>query len=262
MVPAHARCACEARAKIEGDGFAQLRLEMKRSRKGSAIRPSAPFLFALLLIAQLASGGLNWAGAVVSPASAAANLDMLLDRFQQHYQATKSFSAKFDETITRAGAPPLQRSGVMYYQKPGKIRWEFEGPQPETIVSDGKTIYDYDPGLNQVVETPLASASRTEAAAAFLVGAGNVKRDFNVEAMAPDSGEVVLLVLTPKKGGERIEAGIERKTYNIATLSISDAMGNRTNLSFSNIVLNQPLHASQFKFTPPAGADIVSSGGH
>ena len=200
---------------------------------------------------------------MMSPEPAPAKLDMLLDRVQQHYQATKSFSAKFDETITRAGAAPLQRSGIIYYEKPGKLRWEFEGSQPETIVSDGKTIYDYDPALNQVVETPLAQASRSDAAAAFLLGAGNVKRDFKAEAIiAPSSSGLVHVALTPKQGGQRIEAGIERRTYNIATLSIGDAMGNRTNLSFSNIEINRPLHAAQFMFTPPDGTDIVSSGEH
>ena len=70
------------------------------------------------------------------------------------------------------------------------------------------------------------------------------------------------MALTPKNGGgERIEAGIDRKTYNITTLSIGDAMGNRTDLSFSDLKLNQPLHSSQFTFTPPNGADIVSSRG-
>jgi outer membrane lipoprotein carrier protein len=234
---------------------------MMRSRKSSSSERSAIYLFTLLLIGQLTS--LNRAGAVVTTASEPTNLDMLLDRLQQHYLATESFSARFDEVITRAGALPLRRSGVIYYQKPGKLRWEFEGSQPETIVSDGKTIYDYDPALNQVVETPLADAVRGEAAAAFLVGAGNVKRDFNAQpTTAPDSGAIAHLALTPKKGGERIEVGIERETYNIVTLSLGDAMGNRTNLSFSDIELNQPLHASQFKFTPPDGADIVNSGGH
>jgi outer membrane lipoprotein carrier protein len=235
---------------------------MKPSKKAFFVRAPARILFALLLIGLFKSTGLNGAAAM-SPASASANLDMLLDRLQQHYQSTKSFSAKFDETITRAGAPPLQRSGVIYYEKPGKLRWEFNGSPPETIVSDGKTIYDYDSELNQVVETPLAQAFRGHAAAAFLLGAGNVKHDFKAEAMAtPNSDQLVHVALTPKQGGERIEAGIERNTYNIATLSIGDAMGNRTNLSFSNIKLNQPLNASQFAFTPPDGADIVSSGGH
>jgi len=32
-------------------------------------------------------------------------------------------------------------------------------------------------------------------------------------------------------------------------------------LSFSDLKLNQPLHSSQFTFTPPNGADIVSSRG-
>jgi outer membrane lipoprotein carrier protein len=235
---------------------------MNRPGKAYSLRPSVVVLFVLLLIGQLTSPGLNRAGAAMSPGPATVNLDMLLDRMQQHYRATKSFSAKFNETITRAGAAPLHRSGTIYYEKPGKLRWEFEGSQPETIVSDGKTIYDYDPALNQVVETPLAQASRSNAAAAFLLGVGNVKRDFKAEAIiAPDSGGLVHVALTPKQGGQRIEAGIDRKTYNIAMLSISDAMGNRTNLSFSNIELNRPLHASLFTFTPPDGADIVSSGG-
>lgn len=236
---------------------------MNRSRKASSLRPSAAILFLLLLIGQLTGPGLNCSGAAMRPGPAPANLDMLLDRMQQHYQATRSFSARFDETITRAGAAPLQRSGIIYYEKPGKLRWEFEGSQPETIVSDGKTIYDYDPALNQVVETPLAQASRSNTAAAFLLGAGNVKRDFKAEAItAPNSSGLVHVALTPKQGGQRIEVGIERTTYNIATLSIGDAMGNRTNLSFSNIELNRPRHPSQFMFTPPDGADIVSSGGH
>jgi outer membrane lipoprotein carrier protein len=241
----------------------QNQLDMNRPRKASSLRPSAPVLFVLLLIGQLTGPDLHRVGAVMSPGPAPANLDMLLDRVQQHYQETKSFSAKFDETITRAGAAPLHRSGIIYYEKPGKLRWEFEGSQPETIVSDGKTIYDYDPALNQVVETPLAQVSHSNAAAAFLIGAGNVKRDFKAQALTvPDSSGLVHVALTPKQGGQRIEAGIDRKTYNIATLSIGDAMGNRTDLSFSNIELNQPLRASQFTFTPPDGADIVSSGGH
>jgi outer membrane lipoprotein carrier protein len=244
------------------EGFAAHRFDMPGSKKWSGIRLSMAVLFALLLIGQLTSPGLNSASAVMRPGSGAANLDILLDRLQQHYQAIESFSAKFEETITRAGAPLLQRSGVIYYKKPGKLRWEFEGPQPETIVSDGKTIYDYDPALNQVVETPLAQAFRNQAAAAFLLGAGNVKRDFKAEAIsAPNSDGLIHLALTPKNGGERIEVGIERATYNIATLSIGSAMGNRTDLSFSHIQLNQPLHAAQFTFTPPEGADIVTSGG-
>jgi outer membrane lipoprotein carrier protein len=215
----------------------------------------------MLLSLQLAGPGMSRARAVTIPEASAANVAAVLDHFQRHYQATTSFTARFDQTITRPGAPPIRRSGIIYYQKPGRLRWEFEGSQPETIVSDGKTIYDFDPALNQVVETPVTQALRSQAAAAFLLGAGNVKRDFKAEALS-DADGLVQLALTPKQGGEQIEAGIERKTYNIVTLSLGDAMGNRTQFKFSSIKLNPPLEASQFAFTPPEGVDIVKAGNH
>src|SRR5581483_10455105 len=103
---------------------------MKRTEKVSGIRPSTVILFGLLLLGLLAGSGP--AGAVISAGAAPENLDVLLDHVQKHYQSTRSFRAKFDETITRPGAPPIRRSGVIYYEKPGKLRWDFEGSQPET----------------------------------------------------------------------------------------------------------------------------------
>jgi outer membrane lipoprotein carrier protein len=193
-----------------------------------------------------------------------ANLKTLVARLQHHYQVTDSFKAKFTETITRAGAPPRQRGGMIYYRKPGRIRWEFSGSQPETIVSDGTTIYDYDPGLNQVVETPLRNAFRSQGAVAFILGVGSVERDFKATAVpsaAADGRDHI--ALTPKGGaGEGIELGVDRKTSNIAALRLTDALGNTTAFDFSEIERNLPLKASLFAFTAPDGADIVSAGGN
>lgn len=192
------------------------------------------------------------------------NLNTLVARLQHHYQVTDSFKAKFRETITRAGAPPRERGGVIYYRKPGRIRWEFAGSQPETIVSDGTTIYDYDPGLNQVVETPLRNAFRSQGAVAFILGVGNVERDFKAAAVpaAPADGRDHI-ALTPKGGGgDGIELGVDPKTSNIMTLRLTDALGNTTALEFSEIERNLPLKVSLFAFTAPAGADIVSAGGN
>jgi outer membrane lipoprotein carrier protein len=236
---------------------------MTSSSPAAAPLASAAILVALFLLGPSTGPGVARAVTLASPLGASADLDSFLNRLQHRYQTTKSFSANFDETITRPGAPPIRRSGVIYYQKPGRFRWEFDGSQPETIVSNGATIYDYDPALNQVVETPLAQAFHSQAAATFLLGAGNIKRDFTVQALTGRSAsELVHLALTPKQGGQQLEAGIERQTYNIVALSLTDALGNRTDLSFNHIELNQPLPASQFSFTPPADADIVKSGGH
>jgi outer membrane lipoprotein carrier protein len=199
-------------------------------------------------------------GAAEAVSTKTSSLRTLVLRLQRHYQATDSFSAKFKQTITRAGTPPRERAGAVFYKKPGRMRWEFEAPQPETIVSDGTTIYDYDPGLNQVVETPVKQAFKSRLAAAFFLGVGNLERDFDaVSVAAPAADGLEHVALTPKGGGDAVELGVDPKTSNILTMAVADSLGNRTAISFNEIKRNSDLKASLFAFTPPAGADIVSS---
>lgn len=202
------------------------------------------------------------APAAVIASSASPALNSLVDRLQHHYHTTQSFKANFKETLTRPGMPPRVRTGTVYYEKPGRMRWDFGEPRPETIVSDGRTIYDYDPGLNQVVETPLRQAFKTQAAASFFLGAGNLRRDFNVAPLpaAPSDG-LDHMVLTPKGGGETIALGIDRNTLNISSIAIADAMGNKTELTFTDLQRNLRLESSLFTFAPPKGADIVGAQG-
>jgi outer membrane lipoprotein carrier protein len=185
-------------------------------------------------------------------------LRRIVGAIQRHYQTTESFSADFVEEITPVGAPKRTRNGVVYFQKPGRMRWEFMTPNKELVVSDGRTLYSYDPGLNQVVESPLSRALRAPGATEFLLGVGNLKRDFaaSAPASAPKDGlEHVRLV--PLKGGDAIEVAVDPKTSDIRTIRISDELGDLTEVHFSNIRNNVALQDSLFSFAPPAGSDVV-----
>ena len=202
------------------------------------------------------------AAAVLAADSASANsadLKAALAKLQRHYQETDSFSAAFKQTVTRVGAPPKVRTGMVYFEKPGRVRFDFGDPQPETIVSDGKLLYDYDPGLNQVMETPLKNAIKTQAAAAFLLGVGNVQRDFTAARMgSPANDGLVHLLMTPKRGGEGIAVGLDPHTMNIMSLRLADALGNITEFQFSGIKTNVSIEASRFNFKAPDGADVIT----
>lgn len=219
--------------------------------RSAYLRLGAPVAVVLLLLA-------------VAPSRAATNaggLSALVGKLQRHYQATASFTAQFNETLISPGAPSRERSGQVSYRKSGMIRWEFAAPEPETIVADGTTLFDYDPGLNQVIEMPLKSAFKSHSAAAFILGVGNLERDFAVTASASTPADGLKhLVVTPKDGGDKIELGLDSKTMNIVTLHIVDGLGNSTVLKFAAIRRNLPIDPSLFKFTPPAGADIVNAG--
>jgi len=190
----------------------------------------------------------------------AKDLKQALDRLQRHYRDTNSFTAKFNEEIATVGAPKKQRQGVVSFRKPGRMRWEFETPEKQTIVSDGETLYSYDPDLNQVVETPLKQALKSSSATSFLLGIGNINRDFKAAfANPPPSNGLVNLILDAKTGGYKIEVGLDPKTYNLMKLTLTDQLGDVTRIDFSDIHDNVALPDSLFAFNAPAGADIVTA---
>ena len=183
-----------------------------------------------------------------------------LDRLQRHYRDTRSFSAKFSEEIATVGAPKRKRQGTVSFRKPGRMLWEFQDPEKQTIVSDGETLYSYDPDLNQVVETPLEQALKSSSATSFLLGIGNINRDFKAAFATPATPTgLVDLILDAKAGGYKIEVGLDPKTYNLITLTLTDQLGDTTRIDFSDVHDNVELPDSIFAFKAPAGADIVTA---
>jgi len=201
-------------------------------------------------------------GETIAPVSAPMKSDLkqVLSRLQRHYRDTNSFSAKFNEEIITVGAPKRERSGVVSFRKPGRMRWEFTAPEVQTIVSDGEMLYSYDPELNQVVQTPLKQAIKSSSATSFLLGMGNINRDFKAAfANSVASDGLVHLLLDSKAGGYKIEIGLDPKSYNLMTLTLTDQLGDVTKVNFSDIHNNVELPDSTFAFKTPAGADIVNA---
>ena len=188
------------------------------------------------------------------------DLKQVLDRLQRHYHDTNSFTAKFNEEIAAVGAPKKNRTGTVSFRKPGRMRWEFDDPEKQTIVSDGETLYSYDPDLNQVVETPLKQALKSSSATSFLLGIGNINRDFKAAFAHPATPTgLVDLILDAKTGGYKIEVGLDPKSYNLMTLTLTDQLGDVTRIDFSDIHDNVELSDSIFTFKTPTGADVVTA---
>ncbi|HEY6299039.1 MAG TPA: outer membrane lipoprotein carrier protein LolA [Candidatus Binatus sp.] len=219
----------------------------------------APLVVILLVVVAAAAPGqcetMAPAGAPVSK-----DLKQVLDRLQRHYRDTNSFTAKFNEEIATVGAPKRQSQGTVSFRKPGRMRWEFSDPEKQTIVSDGETLYSYDPDLNQVVETPLKHALKSSSATSFLLGIGNINRDFKAAfARPPTPTGLVDLILDAKTGGYKIEIGLDPATYNLMTLTLTDQLGDVTKIAFSDVRDNVELPDSNFVFNAPAGADVVNA---
>jgi outer membrane lipoprotein carrier protein len=223
------------------------------------VRYAAVVLFSVLIVwgvmASRATADARPAGASESP-----ELARILDRLQDHYQHTESFSAKFHEELSGVGRVKRTRSGQVYYQRPGKMRWDFAAPHNETVVSDGHKLYDYQPDLNQVLEVPIDRAFKSAAPLAFLLGIGKIRDDFKASLpLSTPSDSLVHVILIPKRGGDRIEMGLDPSTYDLVAVTVTNALGNTTAIQFSDIHTNVKLADLLFAFEVPPGADVVEA---
>lgn len=197
--------------------------------------------------------------------SARANLnqEQLIESVQKNYDSTVDFVAEFQqETEIQTLNRNLKAWGKLSFKRPGRMFWHYEEPKGQFVLADGKNLYFYQPDQNQILKTPLKNAFRSNIPLSFLLGIGNLKRDFKTSVKGVEEGHFVLQLETKGEwaGFSEILLGVDKKSYNIIWGRIRDAAGNITTIRFSDIRKGVGLKDSLFRLQIPEGADVVELG--
>ena len=189
--------------------------------------------------------------------------EAIVDRLQKNYDATADFNADFrQETEVKNLNRSLKASGKVSFKRPGRMLWLYEEPKGQFVLADGKHLYFYQPDQNQVIKSPLKNAFRGDIPLSFLLGLGNLKKDFNATLKGSEQNQHILL-LEPKGeagGYSEILVGINKATSDILWVSMRDAANNLTTLRFANMRKGVGIKDSLFELQIPKGADIVELG--
>ncbi|HEY6862346.1 MAG TPA: outer membrane lipoprotein chaperone LolA [Burkholderiales bacterium] len=180
-----------------------------------------------------------------------------LDRFSDFLKGTQSARGGFTQQIRdRSGRVVQESRGTLAFQRPGKFRWVYEKPYPQVIVGDGRKVWIYDEDLNQVTVKRLDKALGSTPAA-LLAGSNDVAKAFDLsDAGRKDGLEWVAARPRDKEASfERIRIGFGAS--GLAAMELSDSFGQTTVLRFHSLQRNPKLDASQFRFSPPKGADVI-----
>jgi outer membrane lipoprotein carrier protein len=200
---------------------------------------------------------------VLRQAKAAENADAIVEALQKNYDATTDFVADFrQETQVKTLNRSLNANGKIFYKRPGKMLWNYENPKGQFVLADGNHLYYFQPEQNQVIKSPLKNAFRGDIPLSFLLGLGNLKKDFNASLKGTEEN-LYILRLEPKGeagGYSEILLGVNKSTYDIQRVSVRDAAGNVTTLQFSAMRKGVGVKEGLFQFQVPAGADIVELG--
>jgi len=171
---------------------------------------------------------------------------------------------RFDRTS--AGRVPLTQ-----------FRWDYEQPNNQEIVSDGRTLWVYLPENNRVIQSDIefVNNARADDPMTFLTGLGNLSRDFQISWASPnqDTAGNYVLRLQPRRVSALIremfvvvdrEAVFDFTRHNrtgqifpFLSTSVTDPNDNTTLIEFNNIRVNRRLSPGSFRFIMPAGVEVV-----
>jgi outer membrane lipoprotein carrier protein len=179
-----------------------------------------------------------------------------VDTLRNFVRDVKSGRAQFIQVVTSAdGAKKKTSSGSFEFARPNHFRFAYAKPFEQTIVADGEKVWIYDADLNQVSSRKFSSALGATPAA--LLAGGALDKDFDLASLPPRDG-LEWAEAKPKakdSAFQSVRVGFRGK--DLAALEILDSFGQRSLLSFSSFEANAPVAADAFRFTPPAGADII-----
>jgi len=194
------------------------------------------------------------------PAWGASEEQNLLDAIQKQYESVTTFTAKFvQKSHVKTMNQTVEARGDVQIKKPGKMKWVYNAPDPQILISNQKTLWLYVPDEKQVTKVPVESIYSSNTPALFLAGKGKLTDSFNVVQVLKEK-DGITVVLVPKQEDnslERLVLFADNKNYQITGSSVYDKLGNKTDIHFSDIEVNRPVADSTFVFQVPEGVELL-----
>jgi outer membrane lipoprotein carrier protein len=191
----------------------------------------------------------------------------VMSEIQSRYEKTNDFEADFiQEYISKVMRQPNRGEGKVYFKKKGMMRWDYTVPN-QKFVSDGHTLWYYQPEEKQVLVTDVLSVLKEKTPLAFLAGEGNLSRDFNLlnlnESVSQKEDNYVI-ELAPKEPIatlSKLTLTVDKKTYIVLQADVFDGFGNLTRTRFINTKTNVGVSNSFFQFAIPPGTEVIKMQG-
>ena len=205
--------------------------------------------------AAIATLVISFTGFAVTTTAIAA--DDARQRLDQFFTGVSSLKGNFNQQVfSKKGKIIQQSTGSISMLRPGKFRWVYKTPDPQTIVGNGKNIWVYDEDLEQVTIKPMSQAL-SSAPIALLTRMQKPEVQFKVDAITHNAAGLDWFKLTPHKKSNEFkffEIGLDKN--GLRQMIMHDQLGQKTVLQL-NARMNVPISGSTFYFKIPAGVDVI-----
>jgi outer membrane lipoprotein-sorting protein len=198
--------------------------------------------------------------APLHPALAASGEDIIA-RVQAKHRSLKNLTLHFSmvtATESQETSVREEQEGRIYLGGKGRYRLE---SRDQTLVCDGKTLWSFHSGENQVIlyradaeDTPFLAPDQLlfEFPAKYRVVGVSESRLGDVPCF--------VLSLLPREAADptkSLEVWVDREQYLTRRVRLEDLAGNVTVFEFEDFQTGQKLPDRTFRFDPPEGAEVI-----
>ena len=202
--------------------------------------------------------GLSETGALA--AESELTLEQILDRVENHYTG-KSFEAEFIQESTIKAMDIVDfASGKIFVRYPGMMRWEYEKPEKQVIITDGHKLWIYRPADNQVMTGSAPAFFSDGKGASFLSDIKLVRQKFKISLENSKDDffyELKLQPLVKKLDVTDIRLSVTKNTFTVIRIITYNSYGDENRIEFSNHQFGLKLDESLSSFKIPPGADVL-----
>ncbi|MDM8349652.1 outer membrane lipoprotein chaperone LolA [Pseudomonas sp. sp1636] len=193
----------------------------------------------------------------ISSVAVLADEDASAQRLTALLNQAQTVSARFSQlTLDGSGTQLQETAGQLVLKRPGLFRWHTDAPMEQLLVSNGEKVWLYDPDLQQVTIQTLDQ--RLTHTPALLLSGDVSKVQENFEISHQEGGNVVDFMLKPKSKDTLFDSlRLSFRGGVLNDMQLIDSIGQRTNILFLSVKMNEAVDDTLFRFDIPEGADVI-----
>ena len=206
------------------------------------------------------------------------NVKATVHALEARYQHARTLKAVFFESYTDGNGGIEADSGTAYFEKPGRMRWEYESPEKKLFLVDGKNVWFYVPADHTASHAKLKESSDWRTPLSLLAGkadlgrlcrqitaanpAANPSAPSQPDERPTSAGNVVLRCIPRDASGgphgpiRDVLFEVNPQSY-LVRITIREAGNARTEFRFGDWQQNLAIPEAKFHFQPPPGVQIV-----
>jgi len=194
-------------------------------------------------------------------------LDEIVSNIEKKYHNAGFRTDFVQSSVLQALEMTDTASGHALFRYPGMMKWEYEKPEKQSIITDGLNLWIYRPLDNQVAVGKFPSLFGDGRGAGFLSDISILRKNFSISKEKNNKDSYILTLIPENENQElsrtvsqalsKVILHVSKKEYTVTRVVTYNMYGDETIIELNNIDFTINPDKSVFVFPIPENTDII-----